>query len=68
MNEIDESFFKSTALSSYQTKSINSYSKATMKLIDKTLPFLHLEFPFMYNDNAYSGTKSVSPDLVRKMN
>lgn len=42
INEIDENYAQNPQLSSYQIKSINSYSIATMKLIDKILPFVHL--------------------------
>ena len=42
INEIDENYAQNPQLSSYQIKSINSYSTATMKLIDKILPFVHL--------------------------
>ncbi len=68
INEVDENYASNPALCNYQIKQINNFSKATMKLIDKILPFMHLEFPFMYNDHAYSGVKNVSPEVVRKMN
>lgn len=65
---MDENYANNPLLSSFQIKTVNSFSKATVNLLDKIIPFMHLEFPFMYNDHAYSGVKNVSPDLVRKTN
>jgi hypothetical protein len=71
MNEIDENYANNPMLSSYQIKTVNFFYRATINLIDKILPFVHLEFPFMFSDQAYnngSNIKNITPEAIRKAN